>query len=314
VTGIAVLDADRPAVSVRASALATADPAASHAQVLRAGLQAARGWYDSPARLVVSHHHLGLSISRRSDQETWYYIHTPTRFLWEPDRVPWEASLLPEAELEELRATERDNVARAAVVWSNSQATARRVEAAYGRTPDVLYPPVRGFQATYTAPGDYFVTVSRLVPSKGLARLVGATLPLPWLIIGAGREAPIIAQRASSSVRLLGGLSDERVGSIVAGARAYISPGVEDFGLAAAAAACTGLPLVVGRGSGVTEVVTRDRVVEYAATSEEEFEVATRAVLDVPRASHAACALLQCELAPARFNAAVRRAVCGSGG
>ncbi len=194
--------------------LAVVDPLVDHRVKLAQGIRAAMAWRGSPPALLAFHHHFALLVPRKPSDWTGYFLHTPTRFLWEAHRVPWEQGAIGQHQLDELRAIELDNIHRAQVLIANSGRTAKAVENAYGRIPHVVYPPLPAPRITMGPsllphlPDEFYLTVTRLVPGKLLNPLVGTDLPLPWVIVGDGRERRRLQDAATTGVRFLGSLGD----------------------------------------------------------------------------------------------------------
>ena len=60
---------------------------------------------------------------------------------------------------------------------------------------------------------------------------------------------------APANVRFLGRVSDEHAARLMAGCRAYVLTGVEEFGIAAVEAQAAGRPVIARRGGGVLDTV-----------------------------------------------------------
>lgn len=92
-------------------------------------------------------------------------------------------------------------------------------------------------------------------------------------------------------------------------ARAYISPGVEDFGLAAAQALCAGVPLVAGCGSGVSEIAPYGYVQSFDPEVPSDFRRSAEGILNVPRLSPEMRRRLRRLLSHKRFGTSLRTLV-----
>ena len=141
-----------------------------------------------------------------------------------------------------------------------SQHVAGRIRRYYNRAADVIYPPVdTGFYTPNgSAPGEYFVLVSALVPYKRIelaidaCRLAGA----PLRIVGTGPEAKRLKVRAGTTVEFLPHRSDEQLRTLYRGARGFLLTGEEDFGIAPVEAQACGRPVIALARGGARETVS----------------------------------------------------------
>jgi glycosyltransferase involved in cell wall biosynthesis len=107
------------------------------------------------------------------------------------------------------------------------------------------------------AVGDAYLCVSALTPYKRVDVAVDACTRLGRRldVIGAGPELGRLRRRAGPTVRFLGWQPDEAVRQAMAGCRAFLFPGEEEFGIAPLEASAAGRPVIAyGRGA-LTETV-----------------------------------------------------------
>lgn len=240
------------------------------------------------------------------------YCHTPPRFIWltgqlAGERVPGGRLALRAAAIA-MRPLDRHR-ARAPTSWAaNSAATAARVHHAYGRPATIVHPPVdvARFAAELGSPQEeHFVLASRLVPYKRVELAVEAFRGLPWplTVAGTGRQLDELRRRAPPNVRFVGRVADAELPALLAGARAVLLPGEEDFGILAVEAMAAGTPVVALARGGALETV-------IPGTSGLFFHQATPAALAeaVRRAAatdwdRAAVSASVRRFAPSRFHA-----------
>jgi len=104
---------------------------------------------------------------------------------------------------------------------------------------------------------DYFLIVSRLVPYKRIDLAVRAftDLGLPLWISGTGRDDASLRAMAGPNIRFLGRVPDEELGRLLACCRAFLFPGLEDFGIAPVQAMAAGRPVIAFAGGGALDYV-----------------------------------------------------------
>ncbi|OGS01805.1 MAG: hypothetical protein A3G41_04265 [Elusimicrobia bacterium RIFCSPLOWO2_12_FULL_59_9] len=193
------------------------------------------------------------------------YCHTPNRHLWNdaaeataPEANARLGSLLLPPVLDYLRRWDESCSHRVDYFVANSKTTALRIARYYGRTAEVIHPPV---DVDFFSPSndyqDYFLVVAHLVPYKrvDLAVWAFASLRDRLVIVGKGPEWGRLHHLAGPNVTFLGSVSPERLRSLYERCRALIVPTLEDFGIATVEAQACGKPVIAYRGGGSTEIV-----------------------------------------------------------
>jgi glycosyltransferase involved in cell wall biosynthesis len=135
-----------------------------------------------------------------------------------------------------------------------------RIRNWYQRESVIIYPPVDTTRFQPVAPReveDYFLIVSRLIPYKRIDLAVQAAtrLNLPLKIGGRGRDLERLQALAGPTVEFLGYVPDEELPALMAKARAFLFPGLEDFGITPVQAAAAGRPVIAYRGGGALDTV-----------------------------------------------------------
>jgi glycosyltransferase involved in cell wall biosynthesis len=196
------------------------------------------------------------------------YVHSPMRYVRE-GQAAYEASVpggkvgrfLFRAVARYLRRWETAAAARPHLMISNSEYTRERIRRYYGRTSEVIAPPVeterfaRG--AAGGGPDAPFLVVSALVPNKRVELAVRAFAGRPerLVVVGEGAERQRLERLASSNVTFQGWVDDATLEGLYAGCRALIHPGVEDFGMAMVEALAAGKPVIACREGGAPDIV-----------------------------------------------------------
>ena len=192
------------------------------------------------------------------------YCLAPTRYVWDFDAYAAREKL-PAAlkiSLRPLVALLRrwDYLAAQRVGWfiAISGEVQNRISRFYGRESTIIYPPVdiHRFQPV-TGRDDYYFIVSRLVPYRRIDLAVRAfnQLKLPLVIAGDGRSRESLEALAGPTITFLGRVSDDDLPGLFARCRAYILPGVEDFGIAPVQAQAAGRPVIAFAAGGAMDTV-----------------------------------------------------------
>jgi glycosyltransferase involved in cell wall biosynthesis len=192
------------------------------------------------------------------------YCLTPTRYVWgyeeyvARERLPrfLRGGLRPL--IAALRLWDRLAADRVDLFIAISTEVARRIRKFYRRPSLLLHPPVEvsRFQPASRVE-DYYLIVSRLVPYKRIDLAIQAfnRLGRPLVIVGDGRDRPRLEAMAGPTVTFRGRVSDAELAELYARCRAFIFPGVEDFGIAPVEAMAAGRPVIAFAAGGALDTV-----------------------------------------------------------
>lgn len=189
------------------------------------------------------------------------YMYTPMRYAWSDiniDGTYTRKNLILKLVMEKFRAWDKAAAARVQEFAAISCGIAGRIRSAYQRDARVIYPPVETERFSPNGErGNYFVTLSRLVPHKRLDLVITAfsRLGLPLKIIGDGPQKKRLQRKAASNIEFLGYQSEQAVAQFLGQARGFISAAEEDFGIAIVEAQAAGCPVIAYRGGGAVETV-----------------------------------------------------------
>jgi glycosyltransferase involved in cell wall biosynthesis len=137
---------------------------------------------------------------------------------------------------------------------------ARRIERCYGRSSEVIYPPVdvARYPVAAAERSPSYLTLSRLVPYKRVDLLISAFAEMPdrqLVVAGDGPDMKSLAATAPPNVRLLGYVTDAERQRLLATARAFVFAAEEDFGIAPLEAQACGTPVIAFCQGGAAETL-----------------------------------------------------------
>jgi glycosyltransferase involved in cell wall biosynthesis len=213
--------------------------------------------------VVSSNHAYAKNVLTRPETLHVCYCHTPMRYAWEPrflegERVPLKR-LAQSLFAGRIRREDFIGSSRPDYYVANSRHVATRIAKYYRRDAHVIHPPVDvdKYRSLPRAEGDYYLYLGRLVPYKRADLAIEACRRLGrklW-VAGGGRARERLRSIAGPETTFLGHLPEEDLRRILAGARALIFPGEEDFGIVPVEAQAAGVPVVAYGVGGATETV-----------------------------------------------------------
>jgi glycosyltransferase involved in cell wall biosynthesis len=194
------------------------------------------------------------------------YCHTPMRYAWEEGFLEGEKvgnltrMVLPPL-LRRLRRQDLAGSASPDVFVANSRHVAQRIERYYGRSAEVVHPPVNvdHFLGLERSPQDFYLVFGRVVPYKRVDIAVAACerLDRRLKVAGDGRalQSVRVAAQEYGPIEFLGRVDDAERDRLLRSARALLFPGEEDFGIVPVEAQAAGVPVIAYGVGGATESV-----------------------------------------------------------
>lgn len=191
------------------------------------------------------------------------YCHTPPRFLWFDNdhafkeihpALHWLAKIY----FAWLRRWDYKVAQRVDYFIANSKEVQKRIKDIYHRDSTIIYPFIDvDFWQPTRAKQNYFLIAGRLQYAKGLNVVVEVFNELGWElhVVGEGRYESYLKSIAKSNVKFLGRLDDEGLRDEYSGARGFVYPQLEDFGIMPLEAQSCGTAVLALGAGGALETV-----------------------------------------------------------
>jgi glycosyltransferase involved in cell wall biosynthesis len=227
--------------------------------------------------VVSSSHCVAKGVRKAQGAVHVSYVHAPMRYMWDryedyfgPGRASPAVRLAARAFRPYLQNWDRSVSSEARVdrLIANSRFIAGQMDRAYHRKPDVIYPFVdlaRFPQDAARKPGNHYLMVGAFAPNKRVDLAIEAfnQLKLPLWIVGAGQDETKLKSMAGPTVKMLGKISNEEIAKLYLSCKAFIFPGIEDFGITPLEAMASGAPVIAFDGGGVVETVNEKTGIRF---------------------------------------------------
>ena len=218
-----------------------------------------------PDVVIVSHHAFATQVVHATSAPVVAYVHSPARWAWDASLRVGEAGGRAGAVALSLlsartRRDERSAAGRLHKVIANSSAVSQRIQCWWGRSAEVVHPPV---DTEFFTPDsavdkeDFFLLAGRLVPYKrpDLAVRAAREAGVRLVVAGEGRFLDRCRELAGRQTIFLGRVSDQRLRDLHRRSRALLMPGLEDFGIVPVEAMACGTPVIALGGGGALDTV-----------------------------------------------------------
>lgn len=234
------------------------------------------------ADLVLSSSHCVIKgVRKPAGAKHVCYIHSPMRYLYDQfdnyfgPSAPWYQRFGIKFFKDSLISWDMESNKNVDLFLANSGFVQQRILKFYGLNSDIVHPFV---DLDDFALGDgpwpkeeYYLMVTAFAPNKKVDLAINAfnEMGKTLRIIGGGQQEQYLRSIAGPSIQFLGNLSREEVIENFKGAKAFIFPGVEDFGITPLESLASGTPVIAYRVGGVLETLTEE-VSEFFDRPEKE--------------------------------------------
>ncbi len=228
-------------------------------------------------------------VITRPDAVHICYCHSPIRYVWDlyydylEGASAIKRAFMPSM-IHKVRMWDFQAAQRVDSFISNSDYVGRRIAKFYRRDSTTIHPGIFLPEGEVREKReDYYFVLSRFVGYKRIDIAIEACNMLGRKLVVAGsggEEEERLRAMAGPTVEFVGRVSDEQLSDYYAGARAFLFPGIEDFGLTPLEAMAGGTPVLAYGEGGARETVVdgetglffREQNAESLAVCIEEFE------------------------------------------
>ena len=223
--------------------------------------------------LIISSSHCVIKgVKKPKGSKHLCYIHSPMRYIYDQFENYFGSASFPVKIVAHLIRPyltwwDKKSNKNVDLFMPNSHFVEERIFNHYGKETktEVVYPFVdledfRSIQKNPPRKEEFYLMVTAFAPNKRVDLAIEAfnELGLPLRIIGGGSEDEISSLKsiANENIKFMGRLSREDVIDHYAKAKAFVFPGVEDFGITPLEANASGTPLIAYSHGGVLETQT----------------------------------------------------------
>jgi glycosyltransferase involved in cell wall biosynthesis len=240
--------------------------------------------------VISSSHCVAKGIRKRPDAVHVSYVHAPMRYMWDryddyfgPGRASPVVRAAARSFRPKLQKWDRETSTKERIdrIVANSQYIADEIERFWNREAQVIHPfaDLDRFQNP-RKDGRNYLMVGAFAPYKRIDLAIEAfnRLKLPLVIVGGGQDEARLKKMAGPTVDLLGPLSNKAIADLYSKSRAFVFPGLEDFGITPLEAMASGLPVIAYQAGGAAETVTEKTGVFF---QEQTVDALIEAVLKI---------------------------------
>jgi glycosyltransferase involved in cell wall biosynthesis len=245
------------------------------------------------ADLIISSSHCVIKgVTKPNHAKHVCYIHSPMRYIYDQFDNYFGHTSLPTkmaAHLIRPYLTFWDRRSNENVDYfvANSTFVANRVKQFYGREAEVIHPFVdlKDFENLQKAPPqkeNFYLCVSAFAPNKRLDlaieafNLLGPAFKLKIVGSGSQEETQKLKALAHSHIEFLGNLEREEIIALFFKAKAFVFPGIEDFGITPLESIAAGTPVIALHEAGVLDTMTEKTAKFFYQQDVESLERAVR--------------------------------------
>ncbi|MBA65643.1 MAG: glycosyl transferase [Candidatus Marinimicrobia bacterium] len=189
------------------------------------------------------------------------YTHTPMRYIWDMQSEYFGEGMkrkIIQPFINYLRKWDYNSAQRVDFFVANSHYVKKRIRRFWGRTSEVIYPPVdtKNFSISNTI-DDYYLLFGQSTKYKrhDLAVKAFNENKKKLIVIGEGEELTYLKSISKNNISFLGRINNKLMKKYLSRCRALIFPGIEDFGIIPVECMASGRPVIAFNKGGATETI-----------------------------------------------------------
>lgn len=216
----------------------------------------------------------GVTVGRNTKHLS--YISSPMRYIWDmydeyfgPGKSSTLVTLAASLVRKPLQNWDKKTNEGVDLFLANSQFVKQRIHDCWQKDSVVVHPFMepKKFLDKFEKPSDYYLILSAFAPYKRIDLAIDAFRinKKNLIIIGKGQEEAKLKARArgASNIRFLGSLSNEWLGEFYRKAKAFIFPGLEDFGITPLESLYNGRPVVAYGKGGILDTMAEETAIFF---------------------------------------------------
>jgi glycosyltransferase involved in cell wall biosynthesis len=200
-----------------------------------------------------------------------YYCHTPMESFYDGYGDMIDTLQFPRKEIAQIwvffhKKYDRYYMNFVDKIITNSEYTKRRVKRYYGKNSTVIYPPIDTSRYHFKKVGEFWLSVTRLIPTKRIDLQIEAFRHLPEekLIITGGyakgegvpKYLSKLFRKLPKNVKILPESTSDELAELYGNCKAFITTSArEGFGMAAVEAMAAGKPVLAVKEGGYLETI-----------------------------------------------------------
>ena len=161
---------------------------------------------------------------------------------------------------------------------ANANFVQDRITNYYHKQSQVIHPFVdlkdfKEIQASPPMKEEFYLMVTAFAPNKRVDLAIEAfnRLGFELRIVGSGQDEGKLKTMAQENIKFLGHVSRQEIVGLMSKAKAFIFPGVEDFGITPLESLASGTPIIAYRAGGVLETLNSTVAHFFEGTQPEDL-------------------------------------------